>query len=101
MTNFNIHTIETAPERSRDVLAAVNKKYGFIPNLMGELAESPSALKGYLSVGEMLSRSSLSPAEQKIMRLAVIFQNQCSYCMAAHTATAKMNGVNPWRSYEN
>ena len=50
MTDFTIHTIDTAPERARAGLNAAQQKLGFIPNMMAILAESPVALEGYQAV---------------------------------------------------
>ena len=49
MSQFPIHTIENAPTGSADMLAAIKAKYGFVPNLLGELAAAPSALRAYLT----------------------------------------------------
>ena len=32
MTEFNLHTIDTAPAESKDILQKINDKWGFIPN---------------------------------------------------------------------
>ena len=54
----------------RGALEAARQKFGFLPNLLGELAAAPSALKGYLALGELLSESSLGPIEQQIVLIA-------------------------------
>ena len=90
MSNYRVYTIEDAPENSRTILEDTQKKFGFIPNLFGVLAESPSALEGYASIGDAFSKSSLSPIEQQVVLLATSFENGCTYCMAAHSAVAKM-----------
>ena len=93
MTDFTIHTKDSAPEASKELLGAAQAKYGFIPNLMGELAEAPAALQAYLSVGEAFEASSLTPQEQQVVILAVSYLNECAYCMTAHSAVAKMVGL--------
>jgi AhpD family alkylhydroperoxidase len=52
-------------------------------------AESPAALRGGLAIYEAFSSSSLSPAEQQIVMLAVSEANDCEYCVAAHSTLAK------------
>ena len=37
MTKFNLHTIETAPTKSKDILRKINDKWGFIPKFHGLL----------------------------------------------------------------
>lgn len=93
MTEFKIHTIESAPPEARAILEAARKKYGFLPNLLGELAASPSAVKAYVTLSELLSQSSLGPIEQQIVLIAASVENGCGYCVAAHTAGLKMSGL--------
>lgn len=87
---FTIHTLETAPEASKQDLRAAQKAIGFIPNLLGVLAESPIALKAYLDLTELLGKSSLTAVEQQVMMLAGSFSNGCGYCIAAHSRVAAM-----------
>ena len=47
MTTFPVHSSETAPEASKPVLAAVQKKFGFVPNLFRVMAEAPAAGEAY------------------------------------------------------
>lgn len=83
--SFTIHTIDAAPAASKDALTAVQKKYNFIPNLMAILAEAPSALGAYLSLADLLGKSSLTPKEQNVVLLTTSRLNGCDYCTAAHT----------------
>ncbi len=43
MTTFPVHSSETAPEASKPILAAAQKKFGFVPNLFRVMAEAPAA----------------------------------------------------------
>src|SRR5215470_12551791 len=89
MTRFIAHTAETAPAASRPLLEGIARSFGFVPNLFGVFAESPAALRGALSIYEAFSTSSLSPAEQQVVMLAVSEANDCEYCVAAHSTLAK------------
>ncbi len=93
MTTFSVHNQETAPEASRSSLAAAQGKFGFVPNLIGMLAESPAAAAGYLGIGEAFDTTSFSPAERQVVLLSVSYENQCDYCMAAHSVVAGMSRV--------
>ncbi len=93
MTNFKIHTIETAPEASVPVLETINKNMGFVPNLFGALAEAPAAIEAYAAVMDIFERSSLSNAEKQTVLLSASLVNDCEYCMAAHTAVAGLKRV--------
>ena len=87
---FQIHTKETAPEASRATLDATAKKYGFLPNLFGVLAESPTAVQAYSAINNTLEHSALTPVEQQVVTLTVSATNDCAYCMGAHSAVAQM-----------
>jgi len=91
--NFVVHTAETAPISARENLKAAQKAFGFVPNLLGVLAEAPIALKAYMDLTELLSNASLSPVEQQVMMLAASYENSCGYCMAAHSTVAGMAGM--------
>ena len=89
MTQFTVHTAESAPAASRPLLEGIGRSFGFVPNLFAVFAESPAALRGALSIYEAFSTSSLSPAEQQLVMLAVSEANDCEYCVAAHSTLAK------------
>lgn len=95
MTQTIIHTVETAPEASKPLLRGALKAFGFIPNLLGTLAQSPAALESYLSLSAAFGKTSLSPTEQQLVLIAVSIENGCYYCVAAHTFIAKAAGVRP------
>jgi uncharacterized peroxidase-related enzyme len=87
---FQVHTKETAPEASRATLEVTAKKYGFVPNLFGVLAESPTAVQAYAAINKALEQSALSPVEQQVVALTVSTTNECAYCVGAHSTVAKM-----------
>lgn len=89
MSDFPIHNINTAPAATQQALAQVQGKYGFVPNLIGALAEAPAALDGYLKLASILETSSLSPQERQLLALTASRANDCDYCLAAHTPAAK------------
>ena len=41
MTNFPIHTIDSAPEHSRQALQQLQAAFGMLPNIAGAMATSP------------------------------------------------------------
>ena len=93
MSIFDIHTKETAQAKSAEMLATVEKSYGFIPNLLGVLAESPATLKAYLTIGQIFDESSFSPPERQLVILTASRLNECHYCIAAHSTAAEMQKV--------
>lgn len=90
---YPVHTLETAPAATRDILSGARRAYGFLPNLLGVMAEAPALLKGYRTLMGVFEESSLSPAEQQIVLLTVSYENGCEYCVAAHSVIAAMQKV--------
>ena len=96
MSQFKVLDKSSAKPASAAILNEVEKKFGFIPNLMGVLAESPVAIKAYVALSELVSQSSFSPEEQQAILLAVSVENGCDYCVSAHSMmAAKMAGMSP------
>ena len=93
MSDFKIHTTETAPEGSKEILAGAQKSLGFIPNLYGIMAEAPSALKAYNGLSDNFEKSSFTATEKQIVLLATSYVNECNYCMAVHSTVAQMYKV--------
>jgi AhpD family alkylhydroperoxidase len=94
MPSFEVHSIESAPEKSKPLLKHAQQTYGgMIPNIHAVMAESPALLEAYGILGNMLAGSSLDMAEQNIVWLTVNFENDCHYCMAAHTVVARHAGL--------
>lgn len=87
---FPIHNMNTTPEASRATLEATKKQYGFVPNLFGVLAESPTAVQAYAAINKTLEQSALTPVEQQVVTLTVSAINGCTYCMGAHSTVAQM-----------
>jgi len=90
MGNFTIYTKENAPQASQALLADREKKYGFLPNLFGAFAGSPAVLEAYISLSNLLEKTSLTPQEQQIVLLTVSIENSCEYCVAAHSMVGCM-----------
>ncbi len=89
MSAFTVHTVATAPQGSKDRLAAVNKGWGFIPQLHGILAESPVTLEAYDTLFALVAKSSFTPPEQQVAYLAINVLHGCEYCTAGHTWLAR------------
>lgn len=87
---FTVHTIDTAPPAAQADLQAARKAFGFVPNLLGVMAEAPIALRAYMELTDLLGESSFTPVEQQVMMIAGSFTNECGYCIAAHSTVAGM-----------
>ena len=74
-------------------LAQVEKSMGMVPNLFATLANAPAALDGFLGLAKTLSRGRLTARQREIVALAVGQENECRYCLSAHTASSKSVGL--------
>jgi len=93
LSTFPVHTKESAPPAVLPVIDAVEKKFGFLPNLIAVMATSPALAEAYVTLSGIFGKTDLTPAEQQIVLLAVSRFNECHYCMAAHSVAADMNKV--------
>lgn len=93
MSHFPIHDVESAPEAAKPLLKGAQERMGFLPNLYRHMAEAPASLEGYLTLSEIYGKSSLSEAEQQIVLLAASAENNCDFCVAAHSDMAKNAGL--------
>ncbi|MEY8827524.1 carboxymuconolactone decarboxylase family protein [Sedimentitalea sp. XS_ASV28] len=93
MTEFTIHTEETAPEASKPLVAKSIAANGRLPGLHGVMAEAPGLLEGYQKLHELFLNSSFDKDELTVVWQAINVENECHYCVPAHTGIAKMMKV--------
>jgi uncharacterized peroxidase-related enzyme len=93
MSKFSLHSIDTAPGASKTILVDVQKSFGFVPNLMRVMAESPPTLQAYTTLMRLFEKSAFDTTEKEIILLAVSKENECGYCLSAHAKVAAMKGV--------
>lgn len=82
-----------AEGKTKELLDAVQKRLGMVPNIMKTMAHSPAVLEAYLGFSGAMAHSSLPAALREQIALAVGETNQCHYCVAAHTALGKKAGL--------
>jgi len=93
MTDFTLHDENTAPEDSKPLLAKSQAAYGMIPGLHAVMAEAPGLLEAYQQVHELFANSSFNKDELTVIWQTVNVENECHYCVPAHTGIAKSMGV--------
>lgn len=87
-SRITLHTLQSAPEAARPFLENAQKNSGFIPNLLGVLANAPAALETYVTVSALNGKSELTLAEREVVQLIAATQHGCDFCVAGHTAVA-------------
>jgi len=90
MSTFNVPTKSEVSNNNQAIFDQLEKAVGFVPNLYATYAHSDTALENFLNFAN--AKTSLSNKEKEAVNLAVSQVNNCSYCLAAHTAMGKMNG---------
>ena len=93
INGFTLHDTNTAPAASGEILNGVQKAWGFVPNLHRILAQSPAALEAYSTLWSIAEQTSFMAQERNIVYLAIIYENECTYCMAGHTNLSRMAKV--------
>ena len=93
MKFFTVLNKDTANPKSGALLNAVEGMVSFVPNIFGVIAESTSGLRGFVELNNQFSQSSFNATEREIIQTATSVENQCTYCVAGHTAFAHMANV--------
>jgi len=92
---FTVHTLDSASQDARAELEGSQKAFGFIPNLHAVLAEAPSVLKAYKELHTLFQNSSFNNEELTVVWQTINVENECHYCIPAHTGIAHMMKVDP------
>ncbi len=75
-----------------DIMAT--RKIDWINNFWKVLAHHPPTLKRtWESVKEVMAPGALDPLVKEMLYIAVSVTNNCEYCIASHTASARKQGL--------
>ena len=82
-----------------DILAT--RKTDWINNFWKALANDPATLKRtWESIKQIMAPGALDPLTKELLYIAVSVTNQCPYCIASHTASARNKGLTDAMFYE-
>ena len=84
---------EAATGNAKELLNAVRHKLGIVPNMTKTMANSPAVLDGYLSFSGALGTGLLDARTRDQLALLAAQENECDYCLSAHSAIGKMVGL--------
>jgi uncharacterized peroxidase-related enzyme len=62
-------------------------------NIFKGMANSPAGLQAYLGMAGALNGGTLTGKEREVIALVTAQQNDCAYCLAAHTYMGKNEGL--------
>jgi alkylhydroperoxidase family enzyme len=95
MTNFPVHTIESAPERSKPALKQLQSAFGMIPNIAGAMATSPVLINCLVALFSNVHGGSFTEAQVQTVLLTDAVTNASTWAVAFHTALALKEGIDP------
>ena len=95
MTNFPVHTIESAPERSRPALQQLQSTFGMIPNIVGAMATSPVLINSLVGLFGKVHGGSFTEAQVQTVLLTDAVTNASTWAVAFHTALALKERIDP------
>jgi alkylhydroperoxidase family enzyme len=88
-----MHTQESAPFASKALLDDSLKSFGMVPNLHAIMAEAPNVLRAYKLLHSLFQETSFNNEELTVIWQTINVENECLYCVPAHTGIAKMMGI--------
>lgn len=87
-SEFPHHSPDTAPEKSKQLLQDLLAQSG--PNgFYAVTAESPETLSAYVALHQAFSASSFTNEEKTVVWQTINVENECNFCVPAHTYMAK------------
>ena len=101
-----VHQLVEYADASPEVRAVYDdiratRKTDFINNFWKALANDPATLqRTWDSVKQIMAPGALDPLIKEMLYIAVSVTNQCHYCIASHTASARNKGMTPAMFHE-
>ena len=95
MTNFPVHTMESAPEHSKPALRQLQSAFGMIPNIAGTISTSPVLINSLVGLFGNVHGGSFTEAQVQTVLLTDAVTNACTWAVAFHTALALKEGLDP------
>ncbi len=92
-TRLSVLDPALAEGKAKDLLDSVRKSMGMTSNMTKIMAQAPAVLEAYLAFNGALSKGVLDPKLRSRVALAVSELNHCGYCVSAHTALGKKEGL--------
>jgi AhpD family alkylhydroperoxidase len=93
MKSYRVHTIESAPERSKASLEGLKQAVGRVPNLAATMAESPPLVNGFVGAFGTFHGGSFDGAQKQVLLLTNAVTNACTWAVAFHSTLALKEGV--------
>ncbi|MDQ1583127.1 MAG: hypothetical protein QOF36_1181 [Microbacteriaceae bacterium] len=93
MPRIPVHTTTTAPKDSVALAEKLKQKHGKLLNIHAGMADSPAVIAAYDGISTAIAtHGTLDARTREAIALAVGNENDCAYCQAAHTGSARRVG---------
>ena len=90
MANLKLKDNQVSP-LSEEIFDKTQKGLGFVPNMYKSMGNNPALLDAYTySYNSFRANSGFNSVEQEVVFLSVAYENNCEYCMAAHSFVGDM-----------
>jgi alkylhydroperoxidase family enzyme len=93
MQRFPLQTAASAPEKCKPTLQALEQKFGFLPNALATMANSPTLLSAFVGTFGSFHGGSFDAAERQVLLLTNAVTIDCPWTIAAHSTFAVEEGV--------
>jgi len=81
-----LKSVSNVDETSAEILNKTAKGLGFIPNMYAGMANNTALLDGYVHAYKSFrANAGFTPPEQEVIFLSAAVENECDYCVAAHS----------------
>ena len=85
MANLKLEN-PTVSQKTKEIFDASQKSLGFIPNMYLKMGSNTALLDAYIyGYNTFRANSGFTPVEQEVVFLSIAYENNCEYCVAAHS----------------
>ncbi|MDE1996217.1 MAG: carboxymuconolactone decarboxylase family protein [Rhizobiaceae bacterium] len=93
MTEFPIHTLETAPEGAKAALNGLKSAFGFVPNIVGAMSTSPVLINCLTALFQNVHGGSFTEPQIQVLLLTNAVTNAAEWAVGFHSYLALEQGV--------
>lgn len=93
MQRLNSVNPQVAQGRTRELLDAVDRAFGMVPNAVRVMANSPAVLESFLAFSSAMGRLQIGGKLHNQVKLTTSESNACSYCTSIISAVAPKEGL--------
>jgi alkylhydroperoxidase family enzyme len=95
MNRYPIHTVDTAPDGSKQALLGLRQAFGMIPNLAATMANVPAVVNSFVAAFGQFAGGTFSGGQRQILLLSNAVANSSAWAVAFHSTMALKEGVDP------